>query len=946
MPVKPDVPQIVAWRLRRRTRAAHAADARLGRLGLGFVTVLSLLLAVAAIAAALGYSNLTQDLPSIEGLVVLLDGPDGLLYEPTRIYDRSGTQVILAYQNPALEAHTYISLEAFPEALVDATLAANGGDQAYQNIAQLLASDLLLWDEDAGQRRDLRQWLLGRQALAQYGQDRVLEWYLNSADYGQLAFGAAAAAQVYFGKPLQELSLAEAAMLAATAGAPALNPLDAPQLAIERQGAVLQAMLAYGYISTEAAMSANARPLEIQPAVAQPVDQAPAFTALVIKQLEAYIPRQRLLRGGLEIVTTLDADLQAQATCATATQLARLDASQPTPEGDCPAARLLPTLGRDVSPASASLSANAVVLDPLSGQILALVAPLDARTGAPLDHTPGTILSPFIYLTAFTRGFSPASLVWDIPASVPPVLGEAIDPHTEYHGPVSIRTALANDYAAPALGMLAQVGPENAWRIARQSGLNSLEVGAGQESYRLLLDAGTVNLLELAQAFGIFSNRGILTGHASADTAKASLQPTAILQVSDHSGRVWLDWSAPQVRPVVSAQLAYLVTNVLGDDLARQPSLGHPNALEIGRPAAAKLGQTADGANAWAVGYTPQRVVAIWVGYAQPDADQTAAPTPLSPLVAAGLWNALTKYAHTDLPYLAWEEPNGLVSMNVCAPSGLLPTTACPQIVTEIFVPGNQPTQPDNLYRSYQVNRQTGLLATVFTAPELIEEHVYLKVPANASAWAQEAGLDTPPEDYDVIFSAPAADPQVSIQTPALFDYVGGEVSITGNAGGEDFSFYRLQVGEGLNPRQWLQIGEDAADPVQNGRLAIWDTKGLNGLYAVRLTVVRRDNTIETAITQVTVDNQPPDVQITNPQTGQVFSYPDQRNLTFQAQVTDNVEVARVEFFVDGTSITSLSQAPFIAPWNGTAGAHTLEVVATDAAGNQVSTQIDFELAR
>ncbi|MBN2499393.1 MAG: transglycosylase domain-containing protein, partial [Anaerolineales bacterium] len=569
MPVKPDVPQIVAWRLRRRTRAHRATDARLGRFGLGFVTVLSLVLAVGAIFAARGYSNLTQGLPSIETLPVLLAGPEGLLYEPTRIYDRERMQVIFTYQNPSLDGHSYMPLDVFPQVLVDATLAANGGDSAYQNIAQILVSELLLWDEESGQRRDLRQWLLGQQALAEYGQDTVLEWYLNSADYGHLAYGVEAAAQVYFGKSVQELALAEAAMLAATTGAPSLNPIDAPQLAIERQGAVLQAMLAYEYISTEVAMSANVKPLEIQPGAPQSSNLAPAFTELVIDQLEASIPRQRLLRGGLEIITTLDADLQIQATCAAATQLARLDSSQSAPEEDCAAARLLPTLGRDVAQAQAGLTANAVVLDPLTGQVLALVASTESRTTALLEHTPGTIVSPFVYLTAFTRGFSPASLLWDIPASVPPALGDVENTDGEFHGPVSIRAALANDYAVPALGLLAQIGPENAWRIARQSGLNSLETSGGEADYRLLLDTGGVNLLELAQAYGIFSNRGILTGYPTetvVDEAPA-LQPTTVLQVSDHSGRVWLDWATPQVRPVVSAQLAYLVTDVLSDDL-------------------------------------------------------------------------------------------------------------------------------------------------------------------------------------------------------------------------------------------------------------------------------------------------------------------------------------------------------------------------------------------
>jgi hypothetical protein len=190
--------------------------------------------------------------------------------------------------------------------------------------------------------------------------------------------------------------------------------------------------------------------------------------------------------------------------------------------------------------------------------------------------------------------------------------------------------------------------------------------------------------------------------------------------------------------------------------------------------------------------------------------------------------------------------------MDVCDPSGLLPTADCPNIVSEVFLQGSEPTRPDTLFRTYQVNRETGALATVFTPPQFIEERVYMIVPPEAEAWALAAGVPVPPDSYDAI-QPPVMDPEVNIRAPALFAEVGGVVQIIGSAAGEGFDHYRIQVGRGLNPQEWIQVGEDHSLPVVDGVLAEWDTRGLEGLYAVQLVVVRADQRLETAVTQVTV---------------------------------------------------------------------------------------------
>jgi hypothetical protein len=155
------------------------------------------------------------------------------------------------------------------------------------------------------------------------------------------------------------------------------------------------------------------------------------------------------------------------------------------------------------------------------------------------------------------------------------------------------------------------------------------------------------------------------------------------------------------------------------------------------------------------------------------------------------------------------------------------------------------------MYRRYAVNRETGLLATVFTLPQVIEERVYLVVPPEARSWAEGTGLEIPPDAYDVI-QQPQPNPDVNITVPGLFTEVSGKVPIEGTAAGEGFASYRVLVGQGLNPQEWLELAQ-GAQPVTDDVLAEWDTSGLSGLYAVQLQVLREDQRVDTAITQLTV---------------------------------------------------------------------------------------------
>jgi membrane carboxypeptidase/penicillin-binding protein PbpC len=539
----------------------------------------------------------------------------------------------------------------------------------------------------------------------------------------------------------------------------------------------------------------------------------------VLSQLDQHFPRTRIERGGLRITTTLDHNLQLQAACTTLTFAARLE-GEADPSAPCAGADRLPPLPPDARVESPS--ASAIIIDPRNGQVLAAVGETlgDLETSELNAHDPGSLLHPFVYLTAFTRGFSPASMVWDIPPAA-----EAPVPGARYLGPVRMRIALAGDLDAPTRTLASQLGSD--------------AIQGTETSFGLRAEAAT--LLDVAAAYGTLAANGIRFGAPG---------PTTVLKVEGLDHSLWLDLQNPQAQSVLDPALAYLMNNVLSDHTARQPLVGNLDPLDVERPAGAKLGRTSSGTESWAVGYTPSRVAAVWVG-AQPD-DSTLGR---SPRIAAGLWNALMRLATQELPADGWLVPAGVTAVDVCDPSGMLPTRDCPSVVSEIFLSGNEPAQSDTLFRNVSVNRDTGLLATIFTPAELVEQRVFMLLPEAAIEWAQSAGIAIAPTSYDAIQAAPI-NPDVHISSPDMFAVVNGQVPIRGTAFGEDFASYRLLVGRGLNPQEWIAVGKESIDPVQNGLLATWDATGLTGLYAIQLQVIRADQRVETAVIQVTAGGE------------------------------------------------------------------------------------------
>lgn len=924
------------------------------KLGFGCSLTVSILLLILSTSLLLGYMNLVEALPSLVSLPVQLDPENGELLQPIRLYDRSGTQLIYSSVNPKAVNSQYVSIDTgqpnhLPDTLINATLAAIDPNywegkpfdlaqldqpDLHPTLAQKFIYEVLLSKEEPGLKRSLRERLLAAQAVQKYGKDQILEWYLNSTRYGPGIYGADAASLVYFNKPVVLLTTSEAAYLAAIAENPQANLWDYPQSVVDRHLEIIRNIKEQGWITVNEEKAASQEKLTLQPETSI-YNLTPSFTDYVFEQLHTQFPDENFERGGWKIITTLDLDLQQQAECIldnlvnpekTATNTGETESSF-----QCKAAQFLSTTSLQSSLKPENLNGSVIVLNPKNGQILTMVG--DAQ----IYHPAGTLLNPIVYLAAFSRGINPGSLIWDIPVKQPTTT-ISNQPIYEYHGPMRVRTALVNDYSQPLKTLYSQLG-ENVVKVtANQLGLQLIPNPESPATESNLLENSQISLLDVTHTFALFSNQGILAGQSpgqASNLPSTKIEPTSIIRVEDIHQLVWLDWSHPVTQSVLTPQLSYLMNHILSDETARWPTLGHPNPLEIGRPAGAKIGVTANRHDNWTVGYTPQNVIGVWLGHS--NINNSNIPHTLS----AGVWRALMQYSNQGNSVETWEPPAGINFLDVCDPSGLLPTTYCPTIVTEVFITGSEPTQTDYLYQVFQVNRETGRLATVFTPPELIEEKIYLVAPVEAAFWAKQTGLPAPPDDYDVIYTPPASK-DAHFTVPEMFSHVRGEVEFKGTADGNNFDYYRLQIGQGLNPQVWTQLSEDTNKAVENDVLGTWDSTNQSGLYSVQLLVIGKDQRVDRAVMQITVDNTPPSLDIINPSNDQIIDRKTQPNIVFNVQAYDNLEIDRVEFFIDETLLTSLPSFPFYISWPASLGKHTLIVRAYDLAGNTVESTVNF----
>lgn len=845
--------------VRRRRVIARRKDSRGRRLwraaalAVLWVLLAALLVPIAGAAAgAAGLLALTRDMPNIDTLRHLPAD-----YRPsaatTRLYAREapGGDLILIDEiaDPRRDAGWARAVE-LPPHVTAAYLAALGQpaaptasrsitavaleafewwrDDAIGDAPSPLASHLVrtqLRDGEAAgdPRRAFQDWLLGRRIDASFTVAQQAEWALNTDYYGHLAYGIEAAARVYFGKRATDLTAGEAAALAAATRNPAANPFDDPAAAEAGRAAVLAAMAARGDLPTADATEAAARALALvsPPGSASP---HPSFVRLARRQLEQLLGPARLLAGNLDVETTLDPAMQAQVECAAQAFAASLPSGGGPP---CPAAEYLPL---DLANEAASSPPAIVVLEPTSGDIAALAGDVD------IPHPTGTLARPFVYLTALSQGYSAAALLMDV-ESIYLQAGQPYtprDPDGRFLGPLRLREAAAANRAAPAAQALGWVGNERVLATARALGARPTEAAAGLA----LIDNGfSATLLDLSGAFATIGNGGAAAG-AGHDGDPP--RPTTIRQVLDSQGQAIYTRQA-STRETLAPELAYLMTDILADASAQCPAAGCPGepALPDGRPLALVRGQSAGG-NQWAIGYTPERLVGVRVE------GEAAAP----------LWQALMAWASSGEPESEWPRPPRLRRVEVCAVSGLLPSpTADCSTVREWFIPGTEPSAVDTMTREAAVNRESGRLATIFTPPQLIERRSYVVYPPEATAWAEEAGIEPPPVEYDTIRRIPTRVGSAELNVEP-WSVISGQWSMAGSAGGDQFAYFRLAYFPGLLPEAMQTVVARNETPVASAELGVWDTTLLeDGLYTLLLTVVRGDGTFDEVAVPLTVAN-------------------------------------------------------------------------------------------
>jgi membrane peptidoglycan carboxypeptidase len=993
-------------------------------LACGCLTVI--LLSVTMVVATAGiYSYVTRDLPDPEDIQKAEEN-----FETTVIYDSDGQTALYEVIDPHAGDRSWVSLDRVSPYLVCAAVALEDktfyinpgfdveglaralrdnlqgkGNPGGSSITQQLIKNVIIPEErrfvgaegpelDDYVRKG-QEVVLAYDITRRFSKDQILEWYLNTNFYGNLAYGIEAAAQVYFGKNAADLTLAEAAMLAPIPQNPAITPLSPDEKvresAKERQETTLDRMVidrcrGVGLqITEEEAESAKDFELQYRKLEQRFDVKEPHFSTYVLQRLEENkdiygLTTDMIYRGGLKIYTTIDLELQHQAQCAARVHVALLQGKDPETAravggSDCEAADYLyPLRERDIGVDHNVSNAAVVVLRPRTGEVLAMVGSLDYwdesidgkfNVAADGFRQPGSSFKPFTYVTLLSNPnfpkdptrYNAATMFLDVRQGFaqpgrPPYVPENYD--REYHGPQRLRMALANSYNIPAVEAMSLAGIDTVIRTAHAMGIETLDRGLDYYGLSLTLGGGEVHLMDMAYAFSVFANGGYMYG-VEKPTSRVrigfrELDPVVIKRIEDRNGKVLWEFSEETLadREVLEPRLAFLMNDILSDRGARCSAFGCPNALELNtesgevRPAAVKTGTTNNYVDAWTVGYTPQLAVGVWVG----NSDSSWRKNTPGSKAAAPIWHAVTAYALRDEPVVSFSRPDGFLEMAVCSKSGLLPTPHCPT-VSELFIPGTEPTETDNIHKLIAINKETGKLATVSTPPELVEEKVFEIYPPEAQDWVAAAEIEQPPTEWDTIGPSPTAG-DVAITNPATYSYVNGSTVIEGNAKGGEFERYSLAFGKGLNPTAWTQIGGDHYNQVDNGPLEFLDMTGLeDGLYSLQLTVIDRNQGFRQSTIQVTIDTVPPTLDFNYPEPGAAYVYGEDEWVTINAEVADNLSVDRVEFFLEGSApppeggevqpFAVRRVAPFNVRWTiPSPGSYTFYVVAYDAAGNKV----------
>ena len=453
--------------------------------------------------------------------------------------------------------------------------------QGGSTITQQLAKNAFLTQERSIVRK-IKEAFIAKELEHKYTKDEILTMYLNRIYFGQGAYGIESASQYYFGKHVQDLTIAESATLAAIPKSPNyFNPFENPKESKNRQELVIDQMVKYGFISAEDGAKAKAEKIAYNTSHKQKYDPRSYFFDMITQKVIEEVGADALYKGGLKIYTTLDPDMQKAAENAM---------------------RHLPSYYKDENGLTQPQLALAAI-DPKTGYVKAMLGGrgLDKFNRATLAvRQPGSAFKPFVYLTAMQNGFSPASVIEDKEEEFSPGW-KPQNSDRAWHGKVSLRTALVRSMNVPTVKLAREVGVSKIIDNAEKMGISTLVDSGAYSDANLAMSLGGlskgVNPLEMAAAYGVLASNGIYH------------KPVALLKIVDREGKVLYEAKTESKR-VVDAESAYLTTNMLQDVLIS----GTAGGMGIGRPAAGKTGTTDTYIDAWFVGYTPDLCTAVWVG--------------------------------------------------------------------------------------------------------------------------------------------------------------------------------------------------------------------------------------------------------------------------------------------------------------------------------------------
>jgi 1A family penicillin-binding protein len=790
---------------------------------LGVIIVLIVVVLVAVGGMAI-YAYYARSLPSPQELYART-----ATFKTTRLYDREN-RLLYEIIDPLGGRRVLVPYSDLPADVIDATVATEDNTffsnpgvnvlsiarafvqnlqegeivRGASTITQQVAKNLFLTPEQTYSRK-IKEAILATELTRRYSKEEILQIYLNDSYFGNLAYGIGAASDTYFGKPVNDLTLPESSLLVGLLQAPALyDPYIDPQAALDRRIIVLRLMLSEGYITLEEFNQASAMPLTLRPLQLGSAREAPHWVEYVRAELEAEFGAESLYRGGFNVYTTLDLDLQH-----TAEQVAQ--------------ARIADLAERGAT------NAALVSMDPSTGDILAMLGSVDFASTA-IDgqvnvalqpRQPGSSIKPLTYLAAFEHGWTPSTMVMDVTQSFPDGANPPYVPVNydgKDYGPLSVRHALAGSRNIPAVATLNHVGLPALLEVARRLGIDSLN--RNDYGLSLTLGGGEVTLLEMTGAFAAFANNGY------------RVRPRSILYITDQTGQVVLPPSEPALTRAMDPRHAWWISDILSDNEARTRVFGADSYLKTSFPSAVKTGTSNDYRDGWAVGYTPDLVTGAWVG----NNDNTPTDRLDGSRGAAPIWRDFMETALAGTSRPGFERPGGLVDVEVCPVSGERHTERCPAAVKASFLEEALPGDCQ-VHREAEICEVSGQLATENCPLETVVRRTYEDYGPEWDAWAQARGIVAPPRESCRVHSEPMRI-EIRAQSPAD----PGVLPLEGSAEISGFAHYYVEYGVGLQPADWARITDNVGTPIRNGLLARWDASlVVEGDYVLRLVVVTTD---------------------------------------------------------------------------------------------------------